>query len=90
MIVLSTLNRTAKSYALGIVAAEYLLRWLPRGTHDWSRFLTPDELEEMLAGCGLTPIDRRGVSYNPLADEWRLSSDCGVNYFITATRPADA
>ncbi len=89
LLVLSTLNRTAKSFALGIVAAEYLLRWLPRGTHDWSRFLTPEELEEMLSELGLTALSRRGVTYNPLSGEWKLGDDCSVNYFITASRPAD-
>lgn len=88
LLVLSTLNRTAKSFAFGIFAAEYLLHWLPRGTHDWSRFLTPDELNEMLSERGLTALNHRGVTYNPLSGEWKLSGDCGVNYFITARLPA--
>lgn len=90
LLVLSTLNRTAKSFALGIVAAEYLLRWLPRGTHDWSRFLTPDELENLLAKHGLIPLNRCGTNYNPLTDMWKLGEDCGVNYFMTASLPVEA
>lgn len=84
ILVLSTLNRTAKSFALGIVAAEYLLRWLPQGTHDWSRFITPDELREALFDAQLTPADQRGMVFNPMAGQWSLSDDCGVNYFMTA------
>ncbi|MBX2806797.1 MAG: bifunctional 2-polyprenyl-6-hydroxyphenol methylase/3-demethylubiquinol 3-O-methyltransferase UbiG [Hyphomicrobiales bacterium] len=87
LLIMSTLNRTAKSFALGIVAAEYLLRWLPRGTHDWSRFLTPDELEAMVTQLGLTPLDRSGATYNPITDDWSLGGDCGVNYFISASLP---
>lgn len=83
LLILSTLNRTAKSFALGVFAAEYLLRWLPRGTHDWSRFLTPEELSLMFSERELTDQNHRGVTYNALSGEWTLSSDCGVNYFIT-------
>ena len=86
LIVLSTLNRTAKSYALGIVAAEYVLGWLPKGTHDWRRFIEPDELESMLGTAGFEQFTRRGLSYDPIAGEWRLSGDCGVNYLLSAIR----
>ncbi len=86
VMILSTLNRTLKAYALAIIGAELILRWLPRGTHDWSRFVTPDELRAALRGAGLTPTDVTGMVYNPLADEWRLARDSDVNYFATAMR----
>jgi 2-polyprenyl-6-hydroxyphenyl methylase / 3-demethylubiquinone-9 3-methyltransferase len=87
LIVLSTLNRTAKSFALGIVAAEYLLGWLPRGTHQWQRFVAPDELRQSLMSARLTPLAERGMSYDPIAGTWRLGPDCSVNYLMTATKP---
>lgn len=83
----ATLNRTARAYALAIVGAEYVLRWLPRGTHDWKKFLTPEEITALLRRFGLHPIDETGVVYHPLADEWRKSSDMGVNYMVLAERP---
>lgn len=86
IVILSTLNRTMRSFALAIVGAEYLLRWLPRGTHDWEKFVTPDELTEAVAGGGFTVTDRKGLVYSPLTSQWRLSSDLGVNYMLTATR----
>ena len=86
IVILSTLNRTLRSFALAIVGAEYLLRWLPRGTHDWEKFVTPDELTEAVAAAGFTVNDRRGVVYNPLTASWRLSGDLSVNYMLTATR----
>ena len=85
--VLATLNRTLKAYALAIVGAEYVLGWLPRGTHDWNRFLRPSELRARLAETGLKISDLKGLSYAPLAREWRLSSDLNVNYLAFATRP---
>jgi 2-polyprenyl-6-hydroxyphenyl methylase/3-demethylubiquinone-9 3-methyltransferase len=88
LLVLSTLNRTAKSFALGIVAAEYLLGWLPRGTHQWQRFVAPNELRQYLTDAGLTPLGERGMSYDPIGGTWRLSADCAVNYLIAATKPA--
>ncbi len=88
VMILSTLNRTLKSYALAIVGAEYVLRWVPAGTHQWDRFVTPDELKSALSGAGLKAVDLTGVIYDPLADTWRLSRDTGVNYFVTATRPS--
>jgi 2-polyprenyl-6-hydroxyphenyl methylase / 3-demethylubiquinone-9 3-methyltransferase len=87
LMIAATINRTLKSFALAIVGAEYILRWLPRGTHQWDKFVTPNELEIALARGGLTPIDEAGVVYNPLADRWRLSSDMDVNYIMTAERP---
>ena len=85
--VVATLNRTTKAFALAIVGAEYVLRWLPRGTHEWSKFLKPEEVERPLTSAGLEVFDRRGVSFNPLLDEWRLSKDTAVNYMIAARRP---
>ena len=87
MMILSTLNRTIKAYALAIIGAELILRWLPAGTHDWNRFVTPEELRAALAAAGLTVSDMTGMIYDPLADEWRLSQDTDVNYFATALRP---
>lgn len=84
----ATLNRTVKSYALAIVGAEYVLRWLPRGTHDWSKFVTPAELTAALEGAGLIQSDRSGVAYDPLADRFHLTSDVAVNYMILAEKPA--
>ena len=85
----ATLNRTAKSFALAIVGAEYVLRWLPRGTHDWSKFVTPEEADAGLTASGLITEDPIGVSYNPLGDSWKLSGDTKVNYMIVARRPAE-
>ncbi len=84
----ATLNRTVKSFALAIVGAEYVLRWVPRGTHSWDKFVTPDELDAAMAQGGLARIDERGVIYNPFADQWRLSDDMDVNYMIVAARDA--
>lgn len=90
LLVMATLNRTLKSFALAIVGAEYVLRWLPRGTHDWHKFVTPDELAAALARQGFSETDRRGVVYNPFADRWSLSADTDVNYMIAATGRAAA
>jgi len=87
MMALSTLNRTAKSFALAIVGAEYVLRWLPRGTHRWEQFVTPEELRGALLSAGLSKVRRQGMAFDPLRREWGLSKDCGVNYFMTAVRP---
>jgi len=84
----ATLNRTARAYALAIVGAEYVLGWLPKGTHDWKKFLTPDEIGTLLRRSGLVVTDETGVVFHPLADEWRRSRDMGVNYMILAARPA--
>jgi 2-polyprenyl-6-hydroxyphenyl methylase/3-demethylubiquinone-9 3-methyltransferase len=87
LVLLSTLNRTAKAFALAIVGAEYVLRWLPRGTHRWDRFVTPAEMEDGLRKCGLEPAGHRGMSLNPLTGEWRLTDDTDVNYFTAAIQP---
>ncbi|MBV8744671.1 MAG: bifunctional 2-polyprenyl-6-hydroxyphenol methylase/3-demethylubiquinol 3-O-methyltransferase UbiG [Xanthobacteraceae bacterium] len=84
LMILATLNRTLKSFALAIVGAEYILRWLPRGTHQWDRFVTPNELEIAVELGGLRVIDTRGVIYNPLTDSWQLGRDTDVNYMMTA------
>jgi 2-polyprenyl-6-hydroxyphenyl methylase/3-demethylubiquinone-9 3-methyltransferase len=86
ILILSTLNRTLRAFALAIVCAEYVLRWLPRGTHDWEKFVTPEELADAVAAGGLAVADRTGVIYNPLSASWRLSGDMSVNYMLTARR----
>ena len=81
----STLNRNAKSFAMAIVGAEYVMRWLPKGTHDWKKFITPDELYDLIRRAGLDPVDRKGMVFNPLGWSWSLSSrDLSVNY-VTAS-----
>jgi 2-polyprenyl-6-hydroxyphenyl methylase / 3-demethylubiquinone-9 3-methyltransferase len=84
----ATLNRTMKSFALAIVGAEYILRWLPRGTHQWDKFVTPNELEIAIEQSGLRLIGETGVIYNLLADRWQLSTDMDVNYMIVADKAA--
>ena len=87
LMVVATLNRTIKSFAFAIVGAEYLLRWLPRGTHQWDKFITPNELEAVLERHGLRTTDETGVIYNLVADRWQLSTDTDVNYMVTAEKP---
>lgn len=88
LLVMSTLNRTPRSFAVVIIGAEWVMRWLPRGTHDWARFITPDELAQMMKGAGMKPVDRAGMVFNPLAWRWSLSSrDLSVNYLLAAVRP---
>lgn len=82
--VIATLNRTPQSFLLGIIGAEYLLGWLPRGTHEWRKFVRPSELARLLRGHGVSINVLRGVTYHPLADAWRLSRDLGVNYMAFA------
>jgi 2-polyprenyl-6-hydroxyphenyl methylase / 3-demethylubiquinone-9 3-methyltransferase len=86
LMITATLNRTLKSFALAIVGAEYVLRWLPRGTHQWDKFVTPNELEATLEHYGLAVLDETGVIYDFIADRWRLSSDMDVNYMVVAER----
>lgn len=83
----ATLNRTMRSFALAIVGAEYVLGWLPKGTHDWEKFVTPNELSAALRAGGLSVTDTTGVVYNPLTDGWRASRDTAVNYMLAAERP---
>ena len=87
--VCSTINRNPKSFAMAIVGAEIVMRWLPRGTHDWNKFITPDELYELMENAGLEPVDRKGFVFNPLGWSWSLSArDLSVNYVTAALRPA--
>lgn len=89
ILILSTLNRTPKAFLMAIVGAEYILRWLPRGTHDWKKFLTPQELAAQLTAAGLEPGDVTGMHYSPLANRWSVSAqDVDVNYMMTAHHPA--
>ncbi len=85
-LVMATLNRTVRSFALGIVAAEYVLGWLPKGTHSWSRFVRPSEASRPLRRAGLEIRDLTGVTYDPLRDRFRLTPDPAVNYMLFATR----
>lgn len=85
----ATINRTLKALGLAIVGAEYVLRWLPRGTHQFNKLVRPEELESALARTGLTIKERTGVSYNPLSDRWQRSKDMDVNYMLLAEKPAD-
>ncbi|MDP2123155.1 MAG: bifunctional 2-polyprenyl-6-hydroxyphenol methylase/3-demethylubiquinol 3-O-methyltransferase UbiG [Parvibaculum sp.] len=82
----ATLNRTLKAHAFAIIGAEYVLGWLPRGTHDWKKFVTVNEMEAGLAAAGLDVREIAGVSYNPLFDSWSLSEDTDVNYMVLAAR----
>ncbi len=86
LLFVATLNRTIKSFALAIVGAEYVLRWLPRGTHRWDKFVTPNELEIALEQSGARVIGETGVIYNLLADRWQLSADMDVNYMMVAEK----
>ena len=82
----ATLNRTLKSWGLAIIGAEYILRWLPKGTHDYNKFLTPDEITAKLNEAGLTVIDKLGITYNPFKDCWNRSKNTDVNYMLLARR----
>lgn len=89
LLIQSTLNRTAKSFGAAIIGAEWIMRWLPKGTHDWRRFITPDELATMTEATGLSVVDRCGMVFNPLGWSWSLSHrDLSVNYAMTALRAA--
>ena len=84
----STLNRNPKSFAMAIIGAEYVMRWLPKGTHEWSKFITPDELYDLLRKAGLDPVDRKGFVFNPITWVWRLSDrDLSVNYVTASVKP---
>lgn len=82
----STVNRTLKSLAMAKVGAEYLLRWLPVGTHDWRKFVRPSQLADGLRGTGVEIVDLSGMTYAPLADRWSLTKDLSVNYLAFAVR----
>ena len=87
LLFVSTLNRTAKSFALAIIGAEYVLRWVPAGTHQWEKFVKPDELRAAMRDAGLRPANETGMVYHPLARQWRISRDMDVNYMLAARRP---
>jgi 2-polyprenyl-6-hydroxyphenyl methylase / 3-demethylubiquinone-9 3-methyltransferase len=87
LFIASTLNRTLRSFALAIVGAEYVLRWLEPGTHRWERFVTPVELTAFARAAGLMRVNVRGMVYDPFRRDWRLSSDTGVNYLFAAKKP---
>jgi 2-polyprenyl-6-hydroxyphenyl methylase / 3-demethylubiquinone-9 3-methyltransferase len=89
IMVVATINRTPKAWALAIFGAEYVLRWLPRGTHEFDKLVKPREVEEPLTAAGLVTDPPTGVSYNPLADRWSISSDTQVNYMVVGRRPED-
>lgn len=94
LMVCSTLNRTPKSYVLAIVGAEHVMRWLPKGTHDWRKFITPDELYDLIRKAGLDPVDRKGLVFNPIGWSWSISAgDLSVNYVTSSVKqvqPSDA
>lgn len=84
----STLNRNPKSYVFAIIGAEHVMRWLPKGTHEWNKFITPDELFDLLSQAGLEPVDRKGFVFNPLGWSWKLSDrDLSVNYVTASLKP---
>ncbi|MEM9061145.1 MAG: bifunctional 2-polyprenyl-6-hydroxyphenol methylase/3-demethylubiquinol 3-O-methyltransferase UbiG [Pseudomonadota bacterium] len=85
--VCSTINRNPKSYMMAIIGAEHIMRWLPKGTHEWSKFITPDELYGFLSKAGLDPVDRKGFVFNPITWSWAISSrDLSVNYVTAAVK----
>ena len=87
LMIAATINRTAKSFALAIVGAEYVLRWLPRGTHDYRKFRRPSELARDVRAAKLSIGDITGLGYDPWRDRWQQTSDLGVNYLLFATSP---
>ena len=87
LMICSTLNRNAKSFGMAIIGAEWVMRWLPKGTHDWKKFITPDELFDLMRKAGLDPVDRKGMVFNPIGWSWSLSSrDLSVNYVTTSLK----
>ncbi len=88
LMICSTLNRNPKSYVMAIIGAEHIMRWLPKGTHEWSKFITPDELFDLIAKAGLKPVDRTGFVFNPISWSWSLSDrDLSVNYVTASIKP---
>ena len=87
LMVCSTINRSVKSYFLAIIGAEYLMRWLPKGTHEWSKFIKPDELFDFIRSVGLEPVDKSGLVFNPVTGQWKLSDyDLSVNYITSSLK----
>ncbi len=88
LMVMSTLNRTTKSFLAAIIGAEWIMRWLPKGTHDWAKFIQPDELRDMMVRGGLDPVDSKGFVFNPVSWQWAISDrDLSVNYVTASIRP---
>ncbi|CUH66403.1 3-demethylubiquinone-9 3-methyltransferase [Thalassovita autumnalis] len=88
LMVCSTINRNPKSFAMAIVGAEYIMRWLPKGTHEWHKFITPDELVSLIQNAGLEPVDRKGFVFNPVSWQWKISDrDLSVNYVTASVKP---
>ncbi|WP_339691648.1 bifunctional 2-polyprenyl-6-hydroxyphenol methylase/3-demethylubiquinol 3-O-methyltransferase UbiG [Celeribacter baekdonensis] len=89
LMIASTINRNPKSYMMAIVGAEVIMRWLPKGTHEWKKFITPDELYALIEKAGLSPVDRKGFVFNPVLWSWSLSArDLSVNYVTASTKPS--
>jgi 2-polyprenyl-6-hydroxyphenyl methylase/3-demethylubiquinone-9 3-methyltransferase len=84
----STINRNAKAFAFAIVGAEHLLKLLPKGTHEYAKFIRPSELAQWCRDAGLELVDTRGMEYNPITQAYRLSDDTSVNYLIACRKPA--
>ena len=82
----ATLNRTLTSYIKAIIGAEYLLRWLPIGTHDWNKFIKPEELEKILLDQKFKTVDLSGLVFNPISSKWRRSSNLSVNYIVCSSK----
>ncbi|WP_170334685.1 bifunctional 2-polyprenyl-6-hydroxyphenol methylase/3-demethylubiquinol 3-O-methyltransferase UbiG [Ruegeria arenilitoris] len=88
LLICSTINRNPKSYAMAIFGAEVVMRWLPRGTHEWNKFITPDELFDLLRQAGMEPVDRKGFVFNPILWSWSISDrDLSVNYVTASVKP---
>lgn len=91
LMICSTINRTAKSFAVAIVGAEHIMRWLPKGTHDWNKFVTPDELVSLIENAGLDPVERAGFIFHPVKWDWSISkTDLSVNYVTASRKPTVA
>lgn len=91
VMICSTLNRNAKSFVMAIIGAEWVMRWLPKGTHDWAKFITPDELQRLIEKAGLSLLDRKGMVFNPVTWSWSLSArDLSCNYVTTSVRRSNA
>lgn len=90
LMICSTINRTLKAFALAIVGAEYILRWLPKGTHQYDKLVKPIEINRWLVDAGLVVADQTGMSLNPITDKWKFSDDMAINYVTVATRPPES
>ncbi|HXY90581.1 MAG TPA: bifunctional 2-polyprenyl-6-hydroxyphenol methylase/3-demethylubiquinol 3-O-methyltransferase UbiG [Xanthobacteraceae bacterium] len=86
LMIVTTINRTLKSFAFVIVGAEYILRWLPVGTHCWDKFVSPQELDAALSASGLAVVEESGIQYDPFRDQWHRSDDMDVNYMLAAEK----